>query len=57
MLGHELTIEQGEIPRLEARDEPRERDLRRIADEAEHAFTEESATQFHAVEAAHQFPV
>ena len=54
MLGHELAVEQREIADLEARDQPGERDLRRVGRAAEHAFAEEGAAELHAVEAADQ---
>jgi len=54
MLGHELAIEQREVPRLEAGDQPRQRHLGCIARPAEHAFAEEGAAQLHAVKTADQ---
>jgi hypothetical protein len=54
MLGHELAIEKGEVPDLEARDQPCERDLGRVGAAAEHALAEEGAAELHAVKAADQ---
>ena len=54
MLGHELAVEKREIADLEARDQPGERDLRRIGSAAEHALAEKGAAELHAVEAADQ---
>src|SRR3954453_15962905 len=52
MVGHELAIEQGEIADLQPRDEPGQRDLRRVPAAAEHAFTEKSPAELHAVNSA-----
>ena len=52
VLGHELAVEKREIADLEARDEPGQRDLRRVGSAAEHAFAEEGAAEADAVEAA-----
>src|SRR5258706_16235045 len=57
MLGHELTVEQGEIADLKAGDEPGERDLRGVAGTAEHAFAEKGAAELHAVEAADKLAI
>jgi len=54
VIGDELAVEQAETADLEARDQPGERDLRRVAFAAEHAFPEEGAAQPHAVEPADQ---
>ena len=54
MVGHELAIEQQEMPEPEPRHEPRQRDFRRIGAKAEHRFAEEGATEAHPVEAADQ---
>jgi hypothetical protein len=53
--GHELAIEQGETANLEARDQPRQRDLRGIGHPAEHRLAEEGPSQLHAIKAADQF--
>ena len=50
MIGHELAVEQGEAADLEARDQPGERDLRRVGRAAEHAFAEKGAAEAHAIE-------
>ncbi len=52
MVGHELAVEQGEIPDLQPRHEPGQRDLRGIGRAAEHAFAEERAAELDPVEAA-----
>ena len=52
MLGHELTVEQSEIARLQASDQPGERDFRRVADAAEHAFAEKGPAELHSVDPA-----
>jgi hypothetical protein len=50
VVGDELAIEQGEVADLEPRDEPRQRDLRRVGGPAEHRFAEEGAAQLDPVE-------
>ena len=42
---------------LEARDEPGERNLRRVGHPAEHRFAEKGTAQLHAIESANQFAV
>jgi hypothetical protein len=54
VVGHELTIEQRKIARLQARDEPGERNLRRVGGAAEHALAEERAAELHTVESANE---
>ena len=54
VVGHELAVEQGEAADLEARDQPGQRDLRRVGRAAEHAFAEEGAAEPDAVKAADQ---
>ena len=43
-----------EIADLEPRDQPRQRDLRRIASAAEHALAEKGAAELHAIDSADQ---
>jgi hypothetical protein len=43
VIGDELAIEQAETADLQPRHQPGERDLRRVAFPAEHAFAEEGA--------------
>ena len=57
MIGHELAIEQFEMPDAKASDEPCQRDLGGIGTGAEHRFAEEGAAQADAVKPAHQLPV
>ena len=57
MIGHELAVEQGKTGLPHPRDEPGERDLRRIRPAGEHALPEKGATKRHAIEATHQFPI
>ena len=57
MLGHELAVKQREIADLEPGDEPGERDLRRVARAAEHAFAEEGTAELHAIEPTDEFAV
>lgn len=52
MVGLELAIEQAEPARFQPRDQPRQRDLRRIGRAADHALAEKRPTQRKAVEAA-----
>jgi hypothetical protein len=52
VVGDELAIEQGEMADLEPRDEPGERDLRRVGRVAEHRFAEKGAPQLDPVKAA-----
>ena len=52
MRGEELAIEQREAADAQPRDQPGQRDLRRIGDAADHRFAEERAAQRKAVEPA-----
>jgi hypothetical protein len=54
MFRHELAVEKREIAGLEPRDEPGERNFRRIAHPAEHALAEEGTAELHAVKPADQ---
>lgn len=55
MGGDELAVEQFPAARDKARDEVRERDLRRVARPADHRFAEKGAPERDAVKAADQF--
>ena len=57
MRGHELAIEQGVTACLHPRDEPGERDFRCVGHSAEHAFTEEGASELHSVKPSDQRPI
>lgn len=52
MAGHELAVEQAEISRAKASDEPRKRDLRSIGGPTEHRLAEKGASELHAIKAA-----
>jgi len=52
VIGLELAIEQREAARIQPRDQPGERDFRRIGRAADHRFAEEGATQRQAVQPA-----
>ena len=52
--GLELAVEQGEPADAQPRDQPGERDLRRVGRAADHAFAEERAAERQAVEPADQ---
>jgi hypothetical protein len=52
MLGHELAVEQSVAADLQPRDQPGQRDLRRIAARREHAFAEKGGAEIDSVEAA-----
>src|SRR4029078_6202086 len=57
VLGHELAIEKREIADLQARNEPRQRNLRGVRLPAEHALAEEGAAELHSIEPADQLAV
>ncbi len=52
MIGLELAVEQGKPADPQSRDEPSERDLRRVARPRHHAFAEERAAKREAIEPA-----
>ncbi len=52
MFGHELAVEESEVSRPKACNEPGEGDLRRVAPPAEHAFSEEGSAELDSVEPA-----
>ncbi len=54
MIGHELTVEQGEAGEAHARHQPGQRDLRRVGAARDHGFAEEGGAQRDAIEAAHK---
>lgn len=54
MIGHELTVEQGEAGEAHARHQPGQRDLRRVGAARDHGFAEEGGAERDAIEAAHK---
>ena len=55
MVGHELTVEQGETGETQPRRQPGQRHLRRVRAPRHHAFAEKGSAQRDAIKAADQF--